>query len=648
MRFSLNRRILGPLWLLFILGGIGAFFSIWILFEHRRDSLLLNVAGRQRMLILLVLNESLSRDESIEGRSRFKKAVGVFEKSLKALRSGGAVALGFEPKNSVLVEIPPIVPALLPLLNQIESQWGEFESKLALVVPGSEYPDFSRNLRSRAYKLTLDLDVLAGKLQERTDLSVNYQILFWFSLGIIALFCLVTSILYVHGKLIIPLQRMAEVLVNLTEGRFVDPIKISGKGVIQDLSRSVNRVSQTLRYFLTEMRTVTESVHHSSLDRPIVLEYPGDFARLRDTLKQVLQLGTVVEHMGEGVLITDIEGCVQYANPAYLKFTLKAKPDVIGRIPPVLERESTISPGYDSIWDKLNSGESWSGRFTSKRADNSDIIEALTVSPVMNAKANLSAIVLVSRDCTLEVEAEVAERRSLRLRSMADFAGGISHVLNNTLAVMLGHAELIAESTLNDKELQASAKQIVSGAQQGAQLTRQLLILSDSASQSFSFLELQSVISDSLQQIAPELPKNIQLTTSLKAVNSKMHGEPNYLRQLVLSLCYNARIAMLESGGLLSIGLEDIVVEQGHSNLTAGIYLRLLISDTGEGMHKEVLERVFEPFFSGWGTQDQAGLGLATAWAIVNAHRGSIAISSQVGQGTQVEILLPMEETLSD
>ncbi len=641
MRFSLNRRILGPLWLLFILGGIGALGSIWVLFEHRRDSLVLNVAGRERMLVQLALNETLVWDESAQNMSRFNRAVGVFERTLKALRFGGPVTLGFAPENSALVEIPAISSDLFPLLNQVESQWAEFKTKMKLMAPGGEAPDLDRDLRIRAYRLTLTMDGLVGKLQERSSLSVNYLIVFLLTLGVIALFYLVTSILYVHGNLVLPLQRMAEVLVNLTEGRFGKPIKISGEGVIQDLSRSLNRVSQTLRYFLTEMRNVTESVHQSSLDRPIVLDYPGDFARLRDTLRKVLQLGTVAEHMGEGVLITDALGCIQYANPSYLRFTLHSKSELLDQIPEVLFRRSEADSGFDGVWENLNSGQSWSGRFTSKRKDGDDLIESLTISPVMSAKGNLSAIVLVSRDSTKEAEAEKLARRNLRLKSMADFAGGISHVLNNTLAVMLGHAELIAESGLQDHDLKASARQIVSRAEQGAQLTRQLLILSDSAIQSFCNLEVQSVIQDSLKPIAADLPTTIQFETSFRAKTAKIHGDQAHLRQLVFSLCSNAKIAMQESGGLLSIGLEDYSVRSNHPKLSTGAYLRLSISDTGRGMDEKILERVFEPFFSGWQTQDQAGLGLATAWAIVNAHQGSIKIDSQINKGTQVEVLLP-------
>jgi CheY-like chemotaxis protein len=128
-----------------------------------------------------------------------------------------------------------------------------------------------------------------------------------------------------------------------------------------------------------------------------------------------------------------------------------------------------------------------------------------------------------------------------------------------------------------------------------------------------------------------------------------IHADPIQIHQVVMNLCTNAAYAMREIGGVLEVGLSRVQVDSGTAggdpNLKPGPYVQLTVKDTGHGMTPEIMERVFDPFFTTKGKGEGTGLGLSVVYGIIKSLAGSITASSNPGEGTTFEILLPRVES---
>jgi CheY-like chemotaxis protein len=143
------------------------------------------------------------------------------------------------------------------------------------------------------------------------------------------------------------------------------------------------------------------------------------------------------------------------------------------------------------------------------------------------------------------------------------------------------------------------------------------------------------------------LPTTIEIQQNIQSDYFVM-GDPTQIHQILMNLCTNAGHAMQDKGGLLTIDLKDIVVEEelisDQIKLIPGIYVQLCVSDTGHGIPAEHLERIFDPFFTTKARGEGTGMGLSVVHGIIETYKGSIQVSSEEGKGTAFDIYLPAIE----
>lgn len=264
------------------------------------------------------------------------------------------------------------------------------------------------------------------------------------------------------------------------------------------------------------------------------------------------------------------------------------------------------------------------------------------------------ALHLVVLDVSARVRSEQREarmearlRHAQKLESIGRLAAGIAHDYNDLLTGILAHAGLLASELSDPRLAREHLDPIEALARRAAQLTARLQSFGGEAPISARALSLTRLVEDLKPLLDAALPRRVALRHQLDPRIPGVDADPGRIEQVLMNLVQNAAESIGERSGVVGIGTGTMIADAaylattlGHEGLTPGPYAWLVVSDSGEGMTPEVLERAFEPFF---GTRpERSGLGLSAVLGIVRSHRGAVKIDSRRGEGTVVRVLLPI------
>jgi PAS domain S-box-containing protein len=264
-----------------------------------------------------------------------------------------------------------------------------------------------------------------------------------------------------------------------------------------------------------------------------------------------------------------------------------------------------------------------------------------------NATGQPSEVVGAWTDITERKELETHLLRTQRLESVGRLASGIAHDLNNILAPMLMVAPLLREA-IQDPELRNMLDLVETNAQRGSNIIKQLLTFGRGLEGERVPVQLRALILDMAGIIRETFHKNITTRRETPPDTWPVKGDATQLHQVLMNLCVNARDAMPE-GGTLTLKLENHEFDESFARMTPGArpgrYVCLSVTDTGEGIAPEHLDKIYDPFFTTKELGKGTGLGLSTVLGIVQSHGGFIQVHSQPGRGTQFKVYLPASET---
>ncbi|MBU0972949.1 MAG: response regulator [Proteobacteria bacterium] len=267
--------------------------------------------------------------------------------------------------------------------------------------------------------------------------------------------------------------------------------------------------------------------------------------------------------------------------------------------------------------------------------------------------ANTLASVLVQRYGEREKE-KIRKQllQSQKVESIGTLAGGIAHDFNNILTGIFGFS-LMAKKHINEPEkAKRDIDRTIECAQKAADLVQQILTFSRKSDQKKHPIKLYLVVKDAIKLIRSSIPATIEIQEKITN-KSRILADPTQMHQVIMNLCTNAYHAMQKTGGILTICLEEIHVESPDRSreldILPGTYLKLEVIDTGIGMDSQILDKIFEPYFTTKAPGEGTGLGLAVVHGIVKEHKGYIKITSQPGQGTAIQVFFPVtrEETVT-
>ena len=237
-----------------------------------------------------------------------------------------------------------------------------------------------------------------------------------------------------------------------------------------------------------------------------------------------------------------------------------------------------------------------------------------------------------------------------KMESVGRLAGGVAHDFNNMLQAILGHVELALEQAPQGQPLRGDLMEIQRAAERSADLTRQLLAFARKQAVAPKVLDLNETIEGMLKMLRRLIGENVDLVWHPGHSLRPLKMDPSQIDQILANLCVNARDAI---GGVGSITIEtsaevfDDAFCAAHAGAVPGDYLRIAITDNGEGMDKDTLAHIFEPFFTTKGIGQGTGLGLATVYGIVKQNNGFITVYSEPGEGSTFQIFLPPHQGAS-
>ena len=236
--------------------------------------------------------------------------------------------------------------------------------------------------------------------------------------------------------------------------------------------------------------------------------------------------------------------------------------------------------------------------------------------------------------------------RARKMEAISRLAGGIAHDFNNLLTSIVGYTGLLKLGRSDDKT-RGAVDGIESAAYRAADLIRKLMAFSRRQHLRARLVDLNDLIRGMQGSLKELLGDSVTMSMRLTSEPGWARADPALLQQAINAIAANAREAMTQ-GGTLSIETGTLVLGASHfpgrSNEPTGVWLVLSFADTGEGMDAAVASRLFEPYFTTREFGKGAGLGLATAYGIVEQSGGHIDAQSAPGQGTTIRIYLPRVE----
>ncbi len=364
----------------------------------------------------------------------------------------------------------------------------------------------------------------------------------------------------------------------------------------------------------------------------------------------------VIEQSVDSIMITDREGTVLYINPAMERSSGWKREEARGRSYRELQGEARTQLFYTDVLETVVREGSWSNELASRRRDDSVVVELVTVSAVRDADGELANFVVVQRDVTREHDLEERLRQAQKMEAVGRLAGGVAHDFNNLLTAISGFAELAQGEADPGGELAEYLAQIKASAERAGKLTRQLLAFGRRAVLSPAVLDLNGIALDIAPMLRRLIGEHIEMNVVTEANLRPIKADRGQLEQVIVNLVANARDAMPD-GGSITISTSNVTLEPDEAHLEPGAdsgdYVRLAISDTGVGMDAEMLDLIWEPFFTTKGPGSGIGLGLATVFGIVRQSGGHIHVESTPGHGSTFMIDMPavaaeMPEPLAD
>ena len=330
--------------------------------------------------------------------------------------------------------------------------------------------------------------------------------------------------------------------------------------------------------------------------------------------------------------------------------------EAIGRINDWVEERLENHKNADSMIEQQLSDGTWL-KIREKKVENGDTVGfRVDITDYKKTEIELRKIQEelekrveeeVHKRLAVEKEKKKYERRlhqSQKMEAIGTLAGGIAHDFNNILTPILGFSELMLSDVGINSQYETFLNEIYVAGNRAKDLVKQILVFARQSEEEFSPINVSTITKEVLKFIRSTIPTSIEIITKLHS-DSYILGNATQTHQILMNLTTNSAFAMKENGGTLSVSLADIKIndekEAKDIGLKAGKFIELIISDTGVGIPSEIINSIFEPYFTTKSVEEGTGMGLAVVHGIVKSFGGTIRVQSKVGKGTKFTIYFP-------
>jgi PAS domain S-box-containing protein len=408
------------------------------------------------------------------------------------------------------------------------------------------------------------------------------------------------------------------------------------------------------------LRSTAAAIRNTAGDLVGAIETFEDITERKKVEEELQKLASVVRYSNELVNLATLDGKMVFLN--------EAGSEMLGIYPEEVEHTNILQVIPDHLLEMVQTellptllaDGTWEGELQFRNLKTGKLTDVHAITFTITDPGTGAPLFLanVSLDITERKQAE-EERKKLeaqliqshKMEALGTLAGGIAHDFNNILSAIIAYAERGMLGVADLDKVRKNIDEILKVSNRARDLVKQILAFSRRTKHEFIQLKLDATIKESLKMLSAILPKTIEIRQNLLA-NGRVMADSTQIHQVVMNLCSNAAQAMDEGGGVLDVSLNKVDINEDIDALALGLppgpYLRLSISDTGHGMTPEVLERIFDPYFTTKEKGRGTGLGLSVVHGIVKSHKGAINCKSMPGEGTTFEIYLPEIEFKKD
>jgi len=436
----------------------------------------------------------------------------------------------------------------------------------------------------------------------------------------------------------------------------LDPAKPGGKlALLVENSTEVGYLQQSLTQQRNELKQEIgrrQKAEHAlqKLNDELERRVQERTAELAEANERLRLLEAAIVNTSDTVIITDAQpddpakSGIVYVNNAFTQVTGYTYKEIVGQSQQVFHGPNTDPRQLEKIRSALLNREAVHVELVNYRKDGSEFWVDMTVAPIMSEQNELTHFVSIERDVTERKQLEMALLQAQKMEAVGLLAGGIAHDFNNVLTVILSYSDLLLRYFSENERVRKYVEPIHTAGKRASDLTHQLLAFSRRQMLRPEEVNLNEIVVEVENMIRRPIGEDIHFTTLLAADLWHIQADPGQLSQVIMNLSVNARDAM-PNGGTLTLRTENVTLEtkDGRINpeLTPGEYVKLTVQDTGKGMDNATLARIFDPFFTTKEAGKGTGLGLSTVYGIIAQSGGGLCAHSELGVGTQFEILLP-------
>ncbi len=375
-----------------------------------------------------------------------------------------------------------------------------------------------------------------------------------------------------------------------------------------------------------------------------LLQRQDSYVSRLEMLKQAL------DHAGEGIIITDRDGTIEYVNRAFEKTTGYSVDEALGNNPRMLQSGRQGKDFYARLWESIRRDGRWQGRIWNRRKDGEEYPEQLHICAIRDASGEVCRYIGVFFDISEQLRLEEQLRHSQKMEAISTLVGGIAHDFNNILTSMTGNLFLIRmelEELDLEKgpELQAKLDLIENEGFRAAGMIQHLLAFARKRIVQMRPYDFTRSMRRIVALARPSLGRAIRLDVQLGEKSYEIKGDENQLEEVMINLLNNAADAVRDvEYPCIVVRLRELhaLPESLAGQRISMPCLCLQVEDNGKGVASEDLSRVFEPFFTTKDVGCGTGLGLAMVYGAVQMHGGCVEMESEQGKGCRVSVYLPL------
>ncbi|MEA1934089.1 MAG: PocR ligand-binding domain-containing protein [Thermodesulfobacteriota bacterium] len=243
-------------------------------------------------------------------------------------------------------------------------------------------------------------------------------------------------------------------------------------------------------------------------------------------------------------------------------------------------------------------------------------------------------------------------RRAQKVEAMGTMAGGFAHDFNNILGIILGNTELALEDIPKSNPAKFNLEEVRIACMRAKDVVSQIHSFAGRTEGKMKPVRITPIVRESVKMLRASIPATIDINLDVTAENDMIMADPARIHQVTVNLVNNAAFEMWEIGGILNIGIENVAINRYevavYDDISPGKYVRLTVRDTGKGIDPEIIDLIFDPYFTTKKIGQGAGMGLSVVQGIVGSHNGRVMAESEPGQGATFQVFFPVVEKKSN